>query len=49
MDKKTEDTIVRLLDDIARSLRVISGREDNVRTIEKPKNTYKDKYFAKSE
>ena len=49
MDKKTEDSIVRLLDDIARSLRIISGREDNVRTFEKPKDTYKDKYFTRSE
>ena len=49
MEKRTEDLILRHLEDIARSLRVLSGREDNVRTIEKPKDTYKDKYFTRSE
>ena len=49
MEKKTETMIVKYLDDISRSLRILSGREDNVRTIEKTKNTYKDKYFTKSE
>ena len=48
MEKRTEDAIIRHLDDIARSLRVLSGREDNVR-VEPRKDTYKDKYFAKSE
>jgi hypothetical protein len=47
MDKKTEERIVKTLEDISRSLRIISGREDIIRS-EKPKNTYKDKYFAKS-
>ena len=49
MEKRTEDAIIRLLENIARSLRVISGREDNVRAPEQPKKTYADRYFAKSE
>lgn len=48
MDKRTEEMILRQLEDIARSLRVLSGREDNIR-VETRKDTYKDKYFAKSE
>ena len=48
MEKRTEDAIIKYLDDIARSLRVLSGREDNVR-VEPRKDTYKDKYFTKSE
>lgn len=48
MEKRTEDLILRHLEDIARSLRVLSGREDTVR-VEKPKDTYKDKYFTRSE
>lgn len=48
MEKRTEDAIMRYLEDIARSLRVLSGREDNYR-VEPKKDTYKDKYFAKSE
>lgn len=48
MDKRTEEMILRQLEDIARSLRVLSGREDNIR-VEPRKDTYKDKYFAKSE
>ena len=49
MEKRTEDLIVKYLDDISRSLRILSGREDNVRVAEKPKDTYKDKYFTRSE
>lgn len=41
--------LVSVLSDIAKSLRIISGREDNVRTTEKPKKSYADKYFSKSE
>ena len=48
MEKRTEELIVRYLDDIARSLRIISGREDNIRK-EIVKETYKDKYFSKNE
>lgn len=48
MEKRTEDLILRHLEDIARSLRILSGREDNVR-VEPRKDTYKDKYFTKSE
>jgi hypothetical protein len=48
MEKRTEDLILRHLEDIARSLRILSGREDNIR-VETRKDTYKDKYFAKSE
>lgn len=46
MEKRTEDAIIKYLDDIARSLRVLSGREDNIRK-EILKETYKDKYFSK--
>ena len=48
MEKRTEDLILRHLEDIARSLRILSGREDNIR-VEIRKDTYKDKYFTKSE
>ena len=48
MEKRTEDLILRHLEDIARSLRILSGREDNSR-VEPRKDTYKDKYFTKSE
>lgn len=48
MEKKTEDAIIRCLEDIARSLRILSGREDNIRK-EIVKESYKDKYFQKSE
>lgn len=48
MEKRTEDLIIKYLDDISRSLRILSGREDTVR-VEKPKDTYKDKYFTRSE
>lgn len=48
MEKRTEDLILRHLEDIARSLRILSGREDNIR-VETRKDTYKDKYFTKSE
>ena len=48
MEKRTEDLILRHLEDIARSLRILSGREDNIR-VEPRKDTYKDKYFTKSE
>lgn len=48
MEKRTEDLILRHLEDIARSLRILSGREDNIR-VETKKDTYKDKYFTKSE
>lgn len=46
MEKRTEDAIIKYLDDIARSLRIISGREDNV-SKEIIKKTYKDKYFSR--
>ena len=46
MEKRTEDAIIRLLEDIARSLRVISGRED-APSKEIIRKTYKDKYFSK--
>lgn len=46
MEKRTEDAIIKHLADIARSLRVLSGREDNV-SKEIIKKTYKDKYFSK--
>lgn len=40
--------IVTVLSDIAKSLRIISGREDNDRRYNKPpKETYADKYFSK--
>ena len=46
MEKRTEDAIVKYLDDIARSLRILSGRENNIRK-EIIRKTYKDKYFSK--
>lgn len=39
--------IVTVLSDIAKSLRIISGREDNDRAYVKPSKTYADKYFSK--
>ena len=45
MEKRTEDKLIAYLDDIARSLRILSGREDNY-SVEERKDTYKDKYFA---
>lgn len=49
MEKKTEDAIIKNLNDIAKSLRIISGREDNNRDFNKPVKTYADKYFSKDE
>ena len=46
MEKRTEDLIVRYLEDIARSLRIISRRED-APSREIIKKTYKDKYFSR--
>lgn len=48
MEKRTEEMIIRHLADIARSLRILSGREEDIRN-EIRKETYKDKYFSKSE
>lgn len=40
--------LMNVLRDIAESLRIMSGRQDNYR-VEERKDTYRDKYFAKSE
>lgn len=41
--------MIMQLRDIAKSLRIISGREDNERESKKPAKTYADKYFSKTE
>lgn len=49
MEKKTEDAIIIYLKDIAKSLRIISGRESDSTIIKKKDESYISKYFAKSE
>lgn len=44
---KTGKDLITVLRDIAKSLRIMSGREDYVRQVEKPKSSYADKYFSK--
>ena len=48
MEKKTEDALIMYLKDIAKSLKVISGRDDT-KIIKKNNESYASKYFAKSE
>ena len=48
MEKRTEDLILRYLEDIAKSLKVISGRDNDSKIIKKKDESYASKYFAKS-
>lgn len=52
MDYKTEGSIRQIerhLDDIARSLRIISGRESAPEAVAVRKESYKDSYFKRTE
>ena len=47
MEKKQFDALISILNDIAHSLRIMSGRSEKV-TVTK-KQTYADRYFAPSD
>lgn len=51
MDIKDENyikLIIKHLDDIAESLRIISGRQEKVEKIVKKQPSYAEEYFARS-